>query len=74
MVSQRQSGNTKMRKWKGIESYQDARLITVGRCRGVETTRRGIQLTPLLWGLQENHAPYVREWGTRFDEPKSKVK
>ena len=28
MVSQRWSGNTKMRKWKGIESYQDARLIT----------------------------------------------
>ena len=27
MVSQRPSGNTKMRKWKGIEAYQDARLI-----------------------------------------------
>ena len=27
MVSQHWSGNTKMRKWKGIESYQDARLI-----------------------------------------------
>ena len=29
MVNQRRSGNTKMRKWKGIESYQDATLITV---------------------------------------------
>ena len=28
MVSQRQSGNTKMQKWKGIESYYDTRLIT----------------------------------------------
>ena len=29
MVSQRRSGNTKMRKWKGIESYQDVRLISM---------------------------------------------
>ena len=28
MVSQRQSGNTKMQKWKGIGSYHDTRLIT----------------------------------------------
>ena len=27
MVSQRQSGNIKMRKWKGVKAYQDARLI-----------------------------------------------
>ena len=29
MVSQHRSRNTKIWKWKGIESYQDARLITV---------------------------------------------
>ena len=28
IVSQCRSGNTKIRKWKGIESYQDARLIS----------------------------------------------
>ena len=47
MVSQRQSGNTKMRKWKGIEAYQDVRLITGLHLHGLNcSTKEFITLPP----------------------------
>ena len=60
MVSQRQSGNTKMRKWKGIKSYQDARLITGFTLIGA----LGTELKSLDDALSRPHA---KEWQTALD-------
>ena len=80
MVSQRRSGNTKMRKWKGIESYQDARLIN-GQSWHSTGSDQHLLTTSLLWPALVTHSPsafasclYLREMGSTGKNKKGKGK
>ena len=59
MVSQRQSGNTKMQKWKGVEAYQDARLINV--------------LTPLTNKIAKMHFSWIANHQYAFESIKALI-